>query len=117
MTDDRLHKALEFANYRQTFFNQKQILKNKSEALLSYSTQGGTFKVTQELIAFAGTFVQQGYEEIVLLDVNENPIKIDDLKSFLTEITSRYFEVTNDYHKQYSEMQTKRRTAKLVEPA
>ena len=47
----------------------------------------------------------------------EGAIKIDDLKSFLTEITSRYFEVTNDYHKQYSEMQTKRRTAKLVEPA
>ena len=117
MTDDRLHKALEFANYRQTFFNQKQILKNKSEALLSYSTQGGTFKVTQELIAFVGTFVQQEYEEMVLLDVNENPIKIEDLKSFLAEITSRYFEVTNDYHKQYSEMQNKRRTAKLVEPA
>ena len=39
------------------------------------------------------------------------------LKAFLNEITSRYFEVTNDYHKQYSEMQTKRRTAKLVEPA
>ena len=116
MTDDRLHKALEFANYRQTFFNQKQILKNKSEALLSYSTQGGTFKVTQELIAFVGTFVQQGYNEMVLLDINENPIKIDDLKAFLTEIVSRYFEVTNDYHKQYSEMQTKRRTAKLVEP-
>ena len=47
--------------------------------------------------------------------LNKNPIKIDDLKSFLTEITSRYFEVTNDYHKQYSEIQTKRRTAKLVE--
>ena len=45
------------------------------------------------------------------------PIKIDDLKAFLNEITPRYFEVTNDYHKQYSEMQTKRRTAKLVEPA
>ena len=79
------------------FLTQKQILKNKSEALLSYSTQGGTFKVTQELIAFVGTFVQQGYDEIVLLDVNENPTKIDDLKSFLTEITPRYFEVTNDY--------------------
>ena len=52
MNDERLHKALEFANYRQTFFNQKQILKNKSQALLSYSTDGGTFKVTQELIAF-----------------------------------------------------------------
>ena len=83
MTDDRLHKALEFANYRQTFFNQKQILKNKSEALLSYSTQGGTFKVTQELIAFVGTFVQQEYEEMVLLDTNENLIKIEDLKSAL----------------------------------
>ena len=76
MTDDRLHKALEFANYRQTFFNQKQILKNKSEALLSYSTQGGAFKVTQELIAFVGTFVQQGYEEIVLLDVNEIQLRL-----------------------------------------
>ena len=32
MSDDRLHKALEFANYRQTFFNQKQILKNRGLA-------------------------------------------------------------------------------------
>ena len=54
-------------------------------------TQGGTFKVTQEFIAFVGTFVQQGYEEIVLLDVNENPIKIDDLKTFLNEITPKIF--------------------------
>ena len=46
--------------YRQTFF-------------IYLCTQGGTFKVTQELIAFVGTFVQQDYNEMVLLDVNENP--------------------------------------------
>ena len=50
--ETKLEQALEFANYRQTFFNQKQILKNKSEALLSYSTQGGTFKVTQEPVSY-----------------------------------------------------------------
>ena len=34
MTDERLHKAPEFANYRQTFFNRNK--------------QGGTFKVTKK---------------------------------------------------------------------
>ena len=59
MTDDRLHKALEFANYRQTFFNQKQFSKTKVKLYYHIQPKVVTFKVTQELIAFVGTFVQQ----------------------------------------------------------
>ena len=47
MTDERLEKALEFANYRQTLFNQKKILQDNCEAQLSYAYNGGTFKIDQ----------------------------------------------------------------------
>mgnify|MGYP004396303089 FL=1 len=37
MTDQRLEKALEFANYRSTLANQKEKLKDRCEAQLNYA--------------------------------------------------------------------------------
>ena len=79
MTDERLEKALEFANYRQTLFNQKKILQDNCEAQLSYAYNGGTFKIDQTLIAFINSFLAEGKEEMVVLDTNKTPIKITDL--------------------------------------
>jgi len=41
----RLTKALEFANYRITINNQQAQLKAKTQNLLSYSINGGTFTI------------------------------------------------------------------------
>ena len=112
----KLNKALEFANYRITLNNQLAALKAKTDSLLSYSINGGTFTIDRELITFCKALLDAKEKEAVLLDIYANPIQVD-LKDFYDEILSRYFEVTNDYHKQYADMQTKRRTAKLVEPA
>ena len=115
MTDERLEKALEFANYRQTLFNQKKILQDTCEAQLSYAYNGGTFKIDQTLIAFINSFLAEGKEEMVVLDTNKTPIKITDLKQFQDDVTSKYFEVTNEFHKQYEELQNSRKVEKLVD--
>ena len=115
MTDERLEKALEFANYRQTLFNQKKILQDNCEAQLSYAYNGGTFKIDQTLIAFINSFLAEGKEEMVVLDANKTPIKITDLKQFQDDVTSKYFEVTNEFHKQYEELQKSRKVEKLVD--
>ena len=48
----RLTKALEFANYRVTLNNQQAQLKAKTQSLLSYSINGGTFTIDIPLITF-----------------------------------------------------------------
>ena len=52
----KLQTALEFSNYRQTLNNQKEVLKAKTESLLSYSINGGTFTIDRELITFVKVF-------------------------------------------------------------
>ena len=66
MTDERLEKALEFANYRQTLFNQKKILQDNCEAQLSYAYNGGTFKIDQTLIAFINSFWKGGLQPMIM---------------------------------------------------
>ena len=43
-----------------------------------------------------------------------NPIKID-IKSFYSEILSRYFEVTNDYYAEYEKLRKSRKVHKVLD--
>ena len=83
----KLTKALEFANYRRTLNVQHNNLKAKVQTLLSYSINGGTFQIDQILISFVKTLLDQEHTEAVLLDIYNNPIKVE-LEEFLEEITS-----------------------------
>jgi hypothetical protein len=111
----KLTKALEFANYRLTLNVQHNALRSKVQTLLSYSTNGGTFEISQMLISFVQTLITQGHTKAVLLDVYNNPIEIVGLDDFLDEILSRYFEATNEYHAEYSKIKKSRKVHKLVD--
>lgn len=109
--DQRLKAALDFSNYRKALFNLKQDLKLKVEARLRYSIDGGTFDIDRTLISFVRMLLDDGRTEVVLLDRNDNPIRIGDLRGFHDEIFSRYFEATNLYHSEY----TRLREARTIE--
>ena len=111
----KLTKALEFANYRTTLNVQHNALKAKVQTLLSYSINGGTFEISQELISFVKLLMEKEYSNAVLLDVYNNPIKIDDLENFLEEILSRYFEAVNEYHAEYTKLKKARKEHKLID--
>lgn len=112
---EKLTKALEFSNYRTTLNNQHEILKAKVTTLLTYSNNGGTFKIDQSLISFVKYLIDLGEEQFVLIDVHENPVMITDPAEFLDEITSRYFEATNEYHVEYTKLRKNRSVKKLLE--
>ena len=97
---ERLTKALEFANYRQTLNNQIASLRSKTQTRLILSTNGGTFTVSQELITFVNTLIEKEYNDSVLIDNYENPI---------------HFEVTNDYHAEYVKLRKARKVHKLID--
>jgi hypothetical protein len=113
---EQLKKALEFANYQQTFSIQRQILKEKIEAKLTYGYNGGFFKIDRNLLTFVDLLYTKGRTSgTVILDSNENPILIDDLEIFRDEIFSRYFEATYEYFESYQTLKKSRSVEKLLE--
>jgi len=95
--DKRLEEALVHANYRTTLNIQKQNARLKLQKNLTFSTNGGTFKVSPELISFVSALLSKGRKETIMLDVNENPIEIANLEEFLENISDTYYECMNEY--------------------
>ena len=113
---EHLKKALEFANYQQTFSIQRRLLKEKSEAKLTYGFNGGIFNIDRNLLTFVEILCNKGRTTgVVILDANENPILVDDLEVFRDEIFSRYFETTHEYFESYQSLKKSRSVEKLLE--
>ena len=110
----RLTDALEFANYRVTLNNQQAALRAKTQSLLSYSINGGTFTIDRSLLNFCKLLLEEKQTEAVLLDIYQNPIKVD-IESFYNEVLSRYFEVTNDYYAEYEKLRKSRKVHKVLD--
>ena len=113
--EERLEKALEFANYRQTLNNQIQKLKIRSEGMLTIAKNGGNFTINRDFINFLDYTVRNQIKAVVLLDNNSLPILIDDTESFLKEVTQRYTEVTNDYYKEYQLLRKARNVKSILD--
>jgi hypothetical protein len=112
----QLKKALEFANYRQTFSIQRKILKEKIAAKLTLGYNGGLFHIDQTLLTFVEMLLTKGrINGVVLLDNNENPILIEDLEAFRDQCFDRYFEATNEYFEQDQNLKKSRSVEKLLE--
>jgi hypothetical protein len=113
---EQFKKALEFANYQQTFSIQRKTLKEKIEAKLTYGFNNGLFHIDQNLLTFVDLLCTKGRTTgVVILDVNENPVLIDDLEKFKDEIFSRYFETTNEYFEEYQVLKKSRSVEKLLD--
>ena len=109
-------KALDFANYQQTFSIQKKTLKERSEAKLTYGISGGIFRIDRDLLTFVEILITKGRtHSVVLLDINQNPILIDDLTVFRDQIFDRYFQVTNEYFEHYQNIKKSRSVERLLD--
>jgi hypothetical protein len=106
--DDRLQKALDFSKYRISLFNTKENIKIKVDSMLTFSVNGGIFKISTDLISFVKAMKDSGYSYLVILDMNKNPIEISNLDNFLKDITSKYFEATNFYYSEYTKLRKMR---------
>jgi hypothetical protein len=113
--EERLEQALSFANYRQTLNNQLQKLKTRAEGMLIFAKNGGSFTINRELICFLDYLVRSNKTNATLLDDNNAPVLIVDVLEFQKEITNRYFEVTNDYLKEYQEIRKSRNVKSVLD--
>jgi hypothetical protein len=114
--DDRLKQALDFANLRNTFELQKKTLREKLNARLTYGYSGGIFIVDQTLICFIEFLISQGrFNDVILLDSNNNPVLISDLTQFKNEIIDRYFSGSLEYYNEIQKLKRNRSIEKMVD--
>lgn len=113
--DEKVKKAFDVANYMATLSNQKRIVLEEFNQRMVYYVNGGTFKVSKELINFTKSLLDLGHTgDIVFIDENNMPVMILDLQDFLNNILSVYFEATNWYHTKYNELRSKRQVEAIV---
>ena len=113
--DDRLEKALEFANYRITLGNQKRTLEQRTQVLQTVHYAKGVFVANMTTIAFVKAFVDLDKDNAIILDTKKNPILIEDLKDFLEQLLNAYSEATNVYKVQADKIKRARNIKSLMD--
>ena len=112
--DERLEKAFQTANYMATLGNLRKTAQEEYNQSLIYYFQGSSFTVSRELIVFVHTLTELGNTESILLDDNNIPLNVINLKEFLTNILNVYGQATNEYLPKYTDLKSKRRVGDLV---
>jgi len=112
--DERLEKAFQTANYMTALSNQRKVIFEEFQQSLIYYYQGSSFTVDRNLVTFISTLVTRDTAASVVLDDNNIPVEITDLKLFLDEIISIYASATNNYLLKYNQIKSKRRVGDLM---
>lgn len=112
--DNRLETALKLSNYNVSLQAQKENLRLRVARLLLYSIGGGTFKISQELIGYVHSCIERDEEDTILLDQNNIPILITDLKEFEKNITERHREALLEYYQEYTKFKRARNVQDLT---
>lgn len=112
--DEKLSKALEFGNYSATLDNQKRMLHEKFVTDTLYFVSGGQFTINKELINYCQTLVSNDQSTVILLDDNNTPIEITDIKDFQSEIFDKYFTSLNELYTEYKKLEKSRTVDGLI---
>lgn len=113
--DERLEKALEFANFKHSLALEKKRLQEKLKTDLTIAQNGGIFVIDRNFLGFLN-FITDGAdsESAVILDDRQVPILIEDIAKFRREVIQKYFRVTNQYYLDFEELKKKRTVKDLV---
>jgi len=113
--DERLEKALDFANFMVTLNNQKRSLREKYYTECVYYHNGGSFSISKDLITFVKTLIDLGNtDQVVLIDNNDLPVRIENLNQFLDDIIDQYFIASNNYYNEYQLLKKNRSVEALT---
>lgn len=106
--DDIFKKAVNTANYRAIFENQKEKLREVLDADLVYSFNGGFFRVSPQLFLEIKLYIDEGRESYTILDENKNPIRVTDLEEFYNDVRSAYASAINNYNNGLTQLKKSR---------
>lgn len=110
--EPQIEKAFEIANFMTTLASQKRILQEEYENTLLCYYNGGTFKASQELIAFVSVLTTEHY---IFVDENTTPILVTDLKEFVAKLLAQHTEANNLFFSKYQKLIKSKKVESLVE--
>lgn len=84
--------------------SSKEYLKEKYQAKLIFADQGGLWRITPEFLTFLSASINRTF---VMLDMYENPIKVDSTV-LLTKASGIYNDVMEAWYAEYEELKNKR---------
>ena len=113
--DERLEKALDFANYRITLGNQQRTLKQRIQVLQTVHYARGVFFADAPTISFVKTLIDCDKTESIIIDSKENPVLVEDLKDFMDTLVSAYSESMNEFKVQSDKIKKSRNIKSLMD--
>lgn len=113
--DERLEKALEFANYRTTLSNQKRNIRSRMHVLQSVQYKSGSFVADEKTISFVDALIRSDKNNAIIIDTKENPIEIEDMQEFKDKLISAYIEASNEYKIQMDKIKRARNIKKIMD--
>jgi len=113
--DERLERALEFANYRITLSNQKRNIRTRMQILQTLHYSKGSFLADPITIGFVSALLSVGKTKGVIVDTKDNPIMIEDLDDFRANLIEKYSEASNEYKIQIDKVNKSRNIKKLMD--
>lgn len=113
--DEKIEKAFDVANYMATLSNRRRVILEEFSQKTVYYINGGTFKITPELINFTNLMIERGFvEDAAFIDSNNFPIVINNVQEFYDNIVNSYFESVNEYAARFAELKNKRKIEDIV---
>lgn len=113
--DQRLEKALEFSNFRLILATRQENLKLLMDNKMMLSYGGGLFKIDKELLSFCLLLVFSQKKEAILIDVNDIPIKIEDIDDFILKAGDKYDNAVLQYYNSYQKLNEAREIRKVID--
>ena len=113
--DKRLEQALDFSNFRMILTTRQENLKTLMNNKLMLSYGGGLFKVNKELMSFVMMLIHCNGSDVILIDENDIPIKIEDLDDFAKKAGEKYEKALNQYYTSYQKLSEAREIRKVID--
>lgn len=112
--DEKLEKAIQTANYMASLTSQKKLALEEFNQNIVYYYNGSSFTASRELINFLKTILDTGAQSFVLLDDNNIPIEIENIRDFFDKVLNIYLDASYSYFKTYADLKKKRKVEDLV---
>jgi hypothetical protein len=106
-----IDRAQTIINSRASWLKQRALLQEQVQESLMTPWQGSFFRADPLTIGLVKTLIDLGLESAVVLDLQQLPCQIDNLKQFLAMLVEHNQQVLNLYQQQYADL-VKQRTIK-----
>lgn len=113
--DEKLSHAIEVANFNTSLTAQRHMYKTKFDNDCLYAHNGGLFEITENLLTYVDLLIRREHVGFILIDMNNNPIMVDNLETFFSDILEKYSMASNSYYASISKLRRKRMVSRLVQ--